>query len=248
MDADGNCLFRSLSDQLYYDFGNNHGEVRSDVCDFMEEHKSDFQHFLVIDEEDDADVDAPDFESYVRNMRESGDWGGNLELVAAARLYRRNIIVYSTGHALTIAHGQEKAGGTDMMVSYHENDHYNSVRDKSAAKPPKTSKIKTWSIIESSDSLETEAVFEQDENDDDEVTKQKETVVEPTVPNVKPAKKNDPCPCASGVKYKKCCWTTDKSKERARKWKQKHGLAEESDDDAEADNIEIDGGFKVLKI
>lgn len=142
MDADGNCLFRSISDQLYYDYGNNHGEVRSEVCDFMEMHKSDFQHFLVHDEDDDADVDAADFETYVRNMRESGDWGGNLELVAAARLYRRNIIVYSVGHALTIGYGQGKSAGTDMMVSYHENDHYNSVRDNSAAKHPPLSKKK----------------------------------------------------------------------------------------------------------
>lgn len=87
MSADGNCLFRSLSDQLYYDYGNNHEEVRSDVCDYMEEYKDDFKHFLVHDEEDD-DEDAADFETYVRNMRESGEWGGNLELVAAARLYR----------------------------------------------------------------------------------------------------------------------------------------------------------------
>lgn len=87
MSADGNCLFRSVSDQLHYDHGNSHEEVRSEVCDYMQEMEEDFKSFLVHDEDDD-DHDADDFESYVHGMRQDGVWGGNLELVAAARLYR----------------------------------------------------------------------------------------------------------------------------------------------------------------
>ena len=51
MSADGNCLFRSLSDQLYYDYGNRHDEVRSEVCDYLEVHEDEFSIFLVLDEE-----------------------------------------------------------------------------------------------------------------------------------------------------------------------------------------------------
>ena len=87
MAADGNCLFRSLSDQLYWDYGNNHENVRSEVCDFLALSKEDFKFFLVLDENED-DEDAADFESYVSKMRTPGEWGGNVELVAAARLYR----------------------------------------------------------------------------------------------------------------------------------------------------------------
>lgn len=87
MAADGNCLFRSLSDQLYWDYGSNHEEVRADVCDLLALHKEEFSLFLVLDENED-DEDASDFESYVTKMRKSGEWGGNLELVAASRLYR----------------------------------------------------------------------------------------------------------------------------------------------------------------
>lgn len=86
MAADGNCLFRSLSDQIYWDYGNKHEEVRSDVCDFLALHKDEFSVFLVLDENEE-DEDAADFESYVSNMRTLGEWGGNLEIVAAARLY-----------------------------------------------------------------------------------------------------------------------------------------------------------------
>ena len=80
-------MFRSLSDQLYHDYGNRHEEIRSDVCDFIEASEEEFTLFLVLDEGDDND-DAANFEEYVSCMRENGEWGGNLELVAAARLYR----------------------------------------------------------------------------------------------------------------------------------------------------------------
>jgi OTU domain-containing protein 3 len=84
MEADGNCLFRALSDQLYMDFGNMHADIRSDIADYLEAFEEDFIHFLVLEDEDE---DAADFESYVYSMRQDGEWGGNLELVAAARLF-----------------------------------------------------------------------------------------------------------------------------------------------------------------
>ena len=88
MHADGNCLFRSLSDQLFNDYGNQHDTVRAEVCDFLEEHEDEFAVFLILDDDEDDEEDAADFESYIKGMREDGEWGGNLELVAAARLYR----------------------------------------------------------------------------------------------------------------------------------------------------------------
>ena len=37
MSPDGNCLFRSLGDQLYYDYGEqSHFCVRSEICDYLE--------------------------------------------------------------------------------------------------------------------------------------------------------------------------------------------------------------------
>lgn len=91
MSPDGNCLFRSLSDQLFGDYGNKHGEVRSEVCDFMEKHQEDFKVFLVFEDKDDEDQqeeDARDFEHYIETIRKDGEWGGNLEIVAAARLHQ----------------------------------------------------------------------------------------------------------------------------------------------------------------
>jgi len=57
----------------------------------MTKYKEDFEVFLVLDDKDaveDDGEDASDFETYMHNMRQDGDWGGHLELVAAARMYR----------------------------------------------------------------------------------------------------------------------------------------------------------------
>ena len=131
------------------------------------------------------------------------------------------------------------------MVSYHENDHYNSVRDNILSKPPPPVKIKRLTNIESSHNGDTEAILQEDDFDV-KLKKPEATVVEPKMSNKKPVKKNAPCPCGSGLRYRKCCLETKKSKERARTWKQKYGMTEESGN--EEDSIAIDGSFKVLKI
>jgi hypothetical protein len=48
---------------------------------------------------------------------------------------RRNIKVFSLVAAYTIEHGENKSTGPDLMISYHDNDHYNSLRDSKATKP-----------------------------------------------------------------------------------------------------------------
>lgn len=85
---DGNCLFGSLSDQLYRDGGDDHETIRHQICDYLLKYEQEFSCFLVLDKSDDEDHNACDFESYVQEMRDDATWGGNLELVAAARLYR----------------------------------------------------------------------------------------------------------------------------------------------------------------
>lgn len=49
---------------------------------------------------------------------------------------RRNIKVFSVAAAYTIEHGEKTSTGPDLMISYHDNDHYNSLRDSRAKKPP----------------------------------------------------------------------------------------------------------------
>ena len=47
MKEDGNCLFRSLSDQLYHDSGAKHDIVRHDVCNHLSENKEGVKLFEV---------------------------------------------------------------------------------------------------------------------------------------------------------------------------------------------------------
>jgi len=247
MAADGNCLFRSLSDQLYHDYGNTHEEVRTDICDFLAGHEEEFSVFLVLDEEED-DEDAADFSDYVDKMRQSGEWGGNVELVVAARLYRRNITVFSTSlAAFTIDHGHpnKQPAGPDLLVSYHDNDHYNSVRDNNKGKPPPP--IKTFNrltekaspIRNNKDSQSTSDETPDDSGDEEKV---KGTTVK------KPPKKNDMCPCESGLRYKKCCLARAKHQTRLNRI---HGEHQSKDEEPQGDKgveHEMAGEFRVLKI
>ena len=87
--ADGNCLFRALSDQLFGDYGNSHDQLRADICDYMQENEEDFKWFLVLDDDEgEEEEDAKDFEAYIEKMRDDGEWGGQHEILAAARLYQ----------------------------------------------------------------------------------------------------------------------------------------------------------------
>uniref|UniRef100_A0A7S1FUY1 OTU domain-containing protein n=1 Tax=Corethron hystrix TaxID=216773 RepID=A0A7S1FUY1_9STRA len=131
MAADGNCLFRALSDQLFFDWGRLHDQVRSDVMDYIEESPDEFKFFLYSEDDDDDDDEDIDeiFRDYVKSMREDAEWGGDVEIVAASRLYRRDITVYSPFGALNITCTDEKKNDCPILLSFHDNDHYNSVED-----------------------------------------------------------------------------------------------------------------------
>jgi SEC-C motif len=69
--------------------------------------------------------------------------------------------------ALTIEHDSEgikKPSGPDLLISYHDNQHYNSVRINSLPKPPPP--IKTFVRVTSEDAVEVEV----DETDDSDGT------------------------------------------------------------------------------
>ena len=69
MDSDGNCLFRSISYQLYHDNGARHDIVRHDVCEHLSTNKEEFQHFLLMGDDDE---DVLDIDEYIEKMRQDG--------------------------------------------------------------------------------------------------------------------------------------------------------------------------------
>ena len=281
MAADGNCLFRSLSDQLFGDYGNRHDVIRENVCSFLEENEEEFAVFLLLDEHDE---DVADFDTYVGRMKEDGEWGGNVELVAAARFYRRTITVYSPTGAFSIESGHDEESGDKLLLSYHGQDHYNSIRDENTKIKPmnvstdttknsnggggggrKKKKKKGKSGLaddEKKDDIDegTSGAAEKPHNDDggdNAVAECEDKHQQEKQRPEKTLRKNDPCPCGSGLRYKKCCLAAEKSKVRAAKWKEKHGTNGDDgeavpvndgggDNDDETDKVE--GSFRVLNI
>jgi OTU domain-containing protein 3 len=60
--GDGNCLFRALSDQLY-GTESRHFQLRRDVCDWIEQHKTRYEPFV---------EDERGLQVHLRCMRENG--------------------------------------------------------------------------------------------------------------------------------------------------------------------------------
>ena len=280
MAADGNCLFRSLSDQLFGDYGNRHDVIRQNVCSFLEDNEEEFAVFLLLDEHDE---DVADFDTYVGRMKEDGEWGGNVELVAAARFYRRTITVYSPTGAFSIESGHDEESGDKLLLSYHGQDHYNSIRDENTKIKPMSVSTDTNGRTKNSNGggggggggrkkkkKKDKSGLEDDEKKDDfdEGTSRADddkshcddegdsaVAEDKQQQNEKPEKtlrKNNPCPCGSGLRYKKCCLAAEKSKARAAKWKEKHGIngddGEAGKNDSEGETDEVEGSFRVLKI
>lgn len=84
MNADGNCLFRSLADQLSYHqrdssgvrssiCSNMHVVVRQDVCNYLSQHKDEFQHFLLMEDDDEDVFNVDQYIERMRTVREMTD-------------------------------------------------------------------------------------------------------------------------------------------------------------------------------
>ncbi|CAN0126375.1 unnamed protein product [Scytosiphon promiscuus] len=116
IEGDGNCLFRSLADQLD-GRPQDHSSVRSKVMDHLEKNREVFEPYVEDDES---------FDDYLARMRRDAEWGGNQELVAASQLYRANVVVHQF-KAPRFFIPCEKAVLT-IHLSYHGEHHYNSVR------------------------------------------------------------------------------------------------------------------------
>ena len=166
MNADGNCMFRSLSDQVFGDYGSNHVVVRNSICDYMVANKDDFQLFLVFGDDDDEneeetkeeeDTDAKNFEHYIATMRADGEWGGNLELVAASRLFQRRIQIYPTSTVGITAYTIEWCSSSDTIsaTTTTNNNNNNSSKSNTYDKKYKSSSVSKITTAQTQPTYET---------------------------------------------------------------------------------------------
>lgn len=134
---DGHCLFSALADQLSHNgipLGGDEEEpgyktIRKAATGYMKEHADDFAPFL-----------EEDFEGYVKKMRDTAEWGGQLELMAVARRYGVEIRVIQDGRTDNISgkegEGEGEGKGDEaktLWLAYYRHgyglgEHYNSLR------------------------------------------------------------------------------------------------------------------------
>jgi hypothetical protein len=164
----------------------------------------------------------------------------------------------------TIDHGENESDGPDMLVSFHDNDHYNSVRDKKHRPKPaipetrkggnkrnkasdssvKTTKPKGKVVEDVEEAPAPDATLSTTKSMSEMTVKDgEETSNEPQ----KPVKKNSPCPCGSGQRYKKCCFAKKKHAARVQKLRGTEAAQEEKDDES-SQEIDTKGNFRVLHI
>uniref|UniRef100_A0A0D9WAY7 OTU domain-containing protein n=1 Tax=Leersia perrieri TaxID=77586 RepID=A0A0D9WAY7_9ORYZ len=119
VNADGNCFFRAIGDQLE---GNEeeHMKYREMIVKYIKEHRVDFEPFI---------EDEVPFEKYCDNMIKDGTWAGHMELQAASLLTRKNICIHMLNSPRWYINNFPGHEATSMVhLSYHDGEHYNSVR------------------------------------------------------------------------------------------------------------------------
>ncbi|EKX34406.1 hypothetical protein GUITHDRAFT_147248 [Guillardia theta CCMP2712] len=136
---DGNCLYRALADQCRehrdslpeqlgkevekWGGGDEDGyrSLRRVAANFLRSHQAEFEGF----------VEEADFSSYARQVEETAEWGGDIELMALARALHANIHVYSA-RMDEQTFSPFSPSSVHLRLSFHQHAyslgaHYNSV-------------------------------------------------------------------------------------------------------------------------
>lgn len=118
--ADGNCFFRALADQLE---GNEeeHEKYRHMVVQYIVKNREMFEPFI---------EDEIPFDEYSQSMEKDGTWAGHMELQAASLVTRNNICIHHHMSPRWYIRNFDNQGAHMIHLSYHDGEHYNSVRLK----------------------------------------------------------------------------------------------------------------------
>ena len=162
--GDGNCLFRSVSDQMD-DTEKNHKIYREMCISYMKKNEEEFAPFIEDDET---------FDKYLERMEEDGEWGGNLEIYALSKVLEANFYIYIHKHPMYVVKNFEKPK-KNILMTYHEGKHYNSLKkleeksNEDKEKEEKRKKEKLEDKKEKSDNEENEAEEEEEDDDNDDI-------------------------------------------------------------------------------
>ncbi|PWA50994.1 Ovarian tumor, otubain [Artemisia annua] len=118
--ADGNCFFRSLADQLDGD-EDKHEKYRKMVVQYIMKNRENFEPFI---------EDEVPFDEYCQSMEKDGTWAGNMELQAASLVTHSNICIHLKSSPRWYIKNFGDHDAQMIHLSYHDWEHYNSVRSK----------------------------------------------------------------------------------------------------------------------
>ncbi len=96
MELDGNCFYRSVSDQLFHNKGAGHVIVCHQINNHIWRNGEEFKNFLLIN---DSNLELTDLRNYINQMGQDGAWAGHPEIYAAAWCYKVDITIYSKDYA-----------------------------------------------------------------------------------------------------------------------------------------------------
>jgi hypothetical protein len=123
--ADGNCLFRAVSDQIYRNEA-FHADMRRRVVEYIAREKELFRPFV----ENEQAGKYEHIDAYCKRMQQDAQWGGNPELFAVARLFNVRIYVHQgPKRRLSIESGRVEAPEMEINLLFR-NDHYDSLHDE----------------------------------------------------------------------------------------------------------------------
>lgn len=138
---DGHCLYSAIADQLntiginwkpevtttpvldgIQDTAPDYKFAREAAADYISEHPEDFLPFL----------EEP-LDEYTKKIRETAEWGGQLELLALSKVYRVNINVLQGDGRVEKIEPEAGGGDTSIWLAYYRHtyglgEHYNSLQ------------------------------------------------------------------------------------------------------------------------
>eukprot|EP00929_Paragymnodinium_shiwhaense_P056782 TRINITY_DN28432_c0_g1_i1.p1 TRINITY_DN28432_c0_g1~~TRINITY_DN28432_c0_g1_i1.p1 ORF type:complete len:401 (-),score=71.56 TRINITY_DN28432_c0_g1_i1:108-1310(-) len=125
-DRDGNCLFRSFSDQLY-GTPEHHALVRDRCSKYIALEEDYFRQFV-----------AEPFDQYLSRIETLGEWGDDVEIEALSEIYDCRVEIYASyGHRLlrTFHEACDAQRPHPIRLQYVGHSHYNSLAPPSGLVP-----------------------------------------------------------------------------------------------------------------
>ncbi|KAL0238749.1 hypothetical protein PCE1_004441 [Barthelona sp. PCE] len=111
--ADGNCLYRSIGFQI----NREQSQLRVVAADYLLDHRDEYCHFVL-----------EDFDQYIEKVRNTHEWGTHLEIQALSNALDLHIAVYQDGETLHFnEHNETLVRIAYLKHAFPTGEHFNAV-------------------------------------------------------------------------------------------------------------------------